>query len=59
MPIKKNSPKEAEDTHAKAGVNEQAERLCLTQAGGSVTRFVKLVKQSSRENRKVSGLAIR
>lgn len=59
MPIKKNSPKEAEDTHARAGLDGEAQHIGLTQAGGRVTHFVRLVKQSSRENRKVSGLAVR
>lgn len=41
------------------GLDGEAQHIGLTQAGGRVTHFVRLVKQSSRENRKVSGLAVR
>lgn len=37
----------------------QLNACTLTQAGGSATHFVKLVKRPSRENRQVSGLVVR
>lgn len=58
MPIKKNHQKKQKTHMQWQGLDEEAQHISLTQAGGSVTHFVRLVKQSSRENRKVSGLAV-